>query len=67
MEITLYTIDCPKCEVIEKKLNRANINFKICKDTNLMTEKGISLLPVLEVNGELLNFKEANNWINNLK
>lgn len=67
MKITLYTIDCPKCKIIEKKLNSSNINFDVCKDTKLMEEKGIDLLPVLEVNEKLMNFKEANNWINNLK
>lgn len=67
MKITLYTIDCPKCRIIEKKLNSLNINFNICKDIKLMEEKDINLLPVLEVNEKLMDFKEANNWINNLK
>lgn len=67
MKITLYTIDCPKCKIIEKKLNSLNINFDICKDIKLMEKKDINLLPVLEVNEKLMDFKEANNWINNLK
>lgn len=67
MKITLYTIDCPKCRIIEKKLNSLNINFDICKDIKLMEKKDINLLPVLEVNEKLMDFKEANNWINNLK
>ena len=59
MNIILYTVDCPKCKVLEKKLNNANISFEVCKDTKLMAERNISKLPMLEVDGEMLTFKEA--------
>lgn len=64
MNITLYTVDCPKCKVLEKKLNNANISFEVCKDTKLMAERNISKLPMLEVDGEMLTFKEAVDMIN---
>lgn len=64
MNIILYTVDCPKCKVLEKKLNNANISFEICKDTKLMAERNISKLPMLEVDGEMLTFKEAVDMIN---
>ena len=64
MNMILYTVDCPKCKVLEKKLNNANISFEICKDTMLMAEKNISKLPMLEVDGEMLTFKEAVDMIN---
>ena len=64
MKIILYTIDCPKCRVLEKKLNNANISFEVCKDTKLMAERNISKLPMLEVDGKMLTFKEAVDMIN---
>ena len=64
MNIILYTVDCPKCKVLEKKLNNANISFEVCKDTKLMAEKNISKLPMLEVDGKMLTFKEAVDMIN---
>ena len=64
MNIILYTVDCPKCKVLEKKLNNANISFEVCKDTKLMAERNISKLPMLEVDGEILTFKEAVDMIN---
>lgn len=64
MNIILYTVDCPKCKVLEKKLNNANISFEVCKDTKLMAERNISKLPILEVDGEMLTFKEAVDMIN---
>ena len=64
MNIILYTVDCPKCKVLEKKLNNANISFEVCKNTKLMAERNISKLPMLEVDGEMLTFKEAVDMIN---
>lgn len=60
----LYTIDCPKCMVLEKKLNKAGISYETCRDENIMGQKNISNLPTLEVDGILYSFKEAVNWIN---
>ena len=64
MNIILYTVDCPKCKVREKKLNNANISVEVCKDTKLMAERNISKLPMLEVDGKMLTFKEAVDMIN---
>ena len=64
MNIILYTVDCPKCKVLEKKLNNANISFEVCKDTKLMAERNISKLPMLEVDEKMLTFKEAVDMIN---
>ena len=64
MNIILYTVDCPKCKVLEKKLNNANISFEVCKDTKLMAGRNISKLPMLEVDGKMLTFKEAVDMIN---
>lgn len=61
--IILYTIDCPKCKVLERKLEEKNIQYEICKDTNIMAEKGYMYLPILEIDDKVLNFKEAVDWI----
>ena len=63
--ITLYTIDCPKCNVLEKKLNMKNIKYETIKDINVMQEKGFQQAPVLEVDGKIYNFEEAIKFVNN--
>lgn len=60
----LYTIDCPRCMVLEKKLNKAEISYETCRNEDIMRQKNISNLPTLEVNGILYSFKEAVDWIN---
>lgn len=63
--ITVYTVGCPKCVILEKRLLQANINYKVCEDRELMEKKGFDFMPVLEVDGKCMNFNEAINWIGN--
>lgn len=63
----LYSTGCPKCKVIMKKLEQAHINYEECNDSNIMRKKGISSIPVLEIEGKLYNFKDAVNYINSVK
>jgi len=64
MKVVLYSTHCPKCSVLEAKLKDKNIEFEEVNDKNLMIEKGFMSVPILEVDGETMNFKVANDWIN---
>lgn len=66
----LYSTNCPKCNVIEKKLKNKNIEFEKITDFdhNKMKEKGFSFAPILETDdGVLLDYSDANNYINAIK
>lgn len=63
MKIVLYTINCPNCIILEKKLKQSNIEFETINDINIMSEKGIMSAPMLEVDGELMNYAKAMKWI----
>lgn len=62
--ITLYTINCPKCKVLEKKLDAAGIQYEKVEDTDVMMSLGIKSAPVLSVDGNLMLFQDAVKWIN---
>lgn len=64
MKIVLYTTHCPKCMVLEKKLKAKNIEYTENTDTNLMISKGFQTTPMIEVDGNVMDFKAANAWIN---
>jgi len=64
MSITLYTTHCPRCVVLESKLKQKNIKYNSCEDIDVMTEKGFMQAPILEVDGKVMDFKTANDWIN---
>ena len=57
--ITLYTIDCPKCKVIETLLKKKGIQYESVRDVEQMVQKGFKDCPKLEVNGQLYGFTEA--------
>lgn len=64
MSIILYSTGCPRCNVIKKKLTEKNIEHTESNDIYVMESLGIDHVPVLSVDGKLLDFAEANKWIN---
>jgi len=67
-EFTLFTTHCPKCRVLEQKLQSKNLNFDICENTDEMAKLGITSVPVLKINdtGEMLDFYSAVKKVNSL-
>lgn len=63
MKVILYSTDCPKCKVLEKKLDEKNIEYETIKDTKLMIKRGFVEAPKLDVDGELMDFSEALRWV----
>lgn len=63
--IILYTIGCPKCKILEKKLHDKNIEYETVTNRDVMLEMELDSLPVLEVDGNLMNFGDAVRWVNN--
>ena len=62
--IILYTTHCPKCKVLEQKLKSKNIEYIEFTDVDKMIEMGFSVMPMLEVDGVIMDFGTANKWIN---
>ena len=67
MKIILYSNNCPKCEILEEKLNDKNIKFEIINDIEVLKSLKFDSMPVLEVDGERLQYNDANKWINSQK
>lgn len=63
-KIILYSNNCPRCKILKKKLDDNKINYEIIDNVDTMIEKGLSTVPVLEINGRMLDFKEAVEWVN---
>ena len=63
MKVVLYTVHCPKCKILEKKLEQSEIKYDVCEDLDLMLAKGFQTAPVLDVDGRIMEFKEAVQWI----
>ena len=63
MNIKLYTIHCPQCNVLRKKLDLAGISYTLIDDKEWLRENGYTKFPILEVDGKEYNFTEAIGWL----
>ncbi len=64
MKIVLYSNNCPRCNVLEKKLKQKNISYEEVNDIEIVKRKGYLSVPILEVDGVSMDFKTASDWIN---
>lgn len=64
-DIILYSTNCPKCVVLEKKLQAKNIPYVKNQNVKEMSLLGMTTVPMLKVgDGPLLDFTEATKRIN---
>lgn len=64
--MNLYSTGCPKCKVLEAKLKQKNLKFNEINDIEILKQKNILNVPVLEVDGNFLDFMQAINFVNGL-
>lgn len=61
---------CSKCEVIKSKLNKKNISYEYITEVGdvmeVLKRANTMFTPVIEVDGILYNFTQANDLINNM-
>lgn len=63
MDIVLYSTGCPKCRILESKLNQNGIKYNLVDNEDVMIEKGFMSAPMLEIDGNVMNFTEAMKWV----
>lgn len=61
--VILYEHGCPKCKVLKMKLDKRGIQYETVNDIEVMKAKGFNEAPKLEVDGVIMGFKEAADWI----
>ena len=67
MKVIFYTNHCPCCEVLKAKLVEADISFEIMSDTDAMLKMGITHLPMLSFEGNMMNYPAALAWLKERK
>lgn len=65
MKVILYSTGCPQCNILKEMLQKKNIIFQIEDNVEKMKELGFLSLPMLSIDGKILNFKEAFNFLKN--
>ena len=63
--ITLYSTNCPKCKIIEQKLEQYSIPYLKINNVDEMVELGLEEVPVIkDSSGEFFDFIAANQLLN---
>lgn len=62
-DVILYSTGCPKCTVLETKLEQHGIRYFKNSSADEMLALGLTEAPALSVNGEIMGFMEAVRWI----
>ena len=65
MSVILYSTGCPKCNILKKKLHDKHIQYEEFTNEEQMLNMGLKRVPVLSVDGKLLEFSDAVIWVNN--
>lgn len=63
MTITFYSTHCPKCKILKQKLDQKGIMYEECNDVEVMRELGFLSVPMLKIDGEVMDFNAAIKWI----
>ena len=64
--MVLYSNNCPKCNVLKMKLDQKKIQYTTSDDFSTLIEKGFMSMPILEVDGEFMEFANAVKYVNEL-
>lgn len=62
-KVILYSTHCPRCKNLTMKLQQKNIAYEEINDVKTMTAKGFKEVPKLEVDGVIMDFKQAVDWV----
>lgn len=63
MSVILYSMHCPKCMILKKKLLDKDIKFKEINSVSEMTKRGFMSVPILEVDGNIMDYQQASEWM----
>ena len=64
------TPTCTKCKILKEKLQSKNIEYEeinLFQHKDLIdkfSKKGIMSVPIVEIDDEIMDFKQANDWVN---
>lgn len=62
LKIILYSTNCPRCKVIEKRLKDSGYEFETVTDMQEMVKLGLTYSPSVNIDGRFYNFNEMIVW-----
>ena len=62
-KIIFYTTNCPRCQVLKKKMDSLGIEYELQDDIEEMMLWGVQTVPMLRIEKQLLDFSQAVKWL----
>lgn len=63
-KVTIFSTHCPQCNMLEIALKSKGIPFSVVFGEEEIIKRGFSSAPVLEVDGNAMNYRDAIRWVN---
>ena len=63
IKVTFYSNGCPRCNILQQKLDEKGVMYEKVSDVEIMKQKGFMSVPMLEVDEKIMTYVEAINWI----
>jgi len=63
IKVTFYSNNCPRCKILQQKLDEKGVIYEKVSDINIMRQKGFMSAPMLEVDGKIMDYLQAINWV----
>ena len=63
IKVTFYSNNCPRCKILQQKLDEKGVIYEKVSDVEIMKQKGFMSVPMLEVDEKIMTYVEAINWI----
>lgn len=63
----LYTTGCHRCRELSLALEEKGIEYEVCTDVQKMLKLGFTMVPMLQVGEDILDYEEAMEFVKDYK
>ena len=67
MKVKLYTTHCPKCKILEERLNEKKVKYEVNDNIEELQKMNFKSVPNLEIDGKIYNYLDSIRYLNKMK
>lgn len=67
MKVKLYTTHCPKCKILEERLNEKKVKYEVIDNIEELQKMNFKSVPNLEIDGKIYNYLDSIRYLNKMK
>ena len=67
MKVKLYTTHCPKCKILEERLNEKKVKYEVIDNIEELQKMNFKSVPNLEIDGKIYNYLDSIRYLNKIK